>query len=211
MTEYTQPIYLFRAFNDYERYAPHFDIKHSIPAVDHFNIGYGQGRPVDIMKYKYLFFECAYVKTEADEKKLRSYDILVAGPGKFIFINDGVMKCLNHLVNRDIQVLPAEIHARNKVIKGYHLIDIINTVHGVDRKRSTYTKFTGYLDKLVPKQVDFMKGHEMAREKEQYGNIYIISTLCEKILKSKKGSKLRGLELCTAVEDEHGIKYVSLE
>ena len=45
-----------------------------------------------------------------------------------------------------------------------------------------------------------MEGHEMACEEEQKTNIYIIPSLREKLLKSKKG-KLKGLELRTTKED----------
>ncbi len=202
-------ICLFCPIDSGSKHIPYFSIERSTPAVDYFNFNYGQGKFID-MRNRCLVFECAQIKTEADEKKLRSHDLIVARPGKFIFASDKIMDCLNHLVNRDIQVLTAEIRVRNKVLKGYHLIDVINVVHGVDRKRSTYVQFSGYLDRIMPKRVDFMKEHEMAREKEKSGNIYIVPALCRKLLKLKKGG-LKGLELCVAIESReknHGVEYV---
>jgi hypothetical protein len=199
MTEETKHIYLFCAFGGVEKYTPMYDEVRSIPPGGYYDVtDYGHGRVSDI-KGKHFVFDCEKVKTEVDEKKLRSYDLLNAGPGKFIFINDLIMDCLKHLINKDIQLIPAKIYTKNRIVEGYHLIDIVNTVHGVDKERSTYSKFTGYLDKLVPKNEDFMEGHELAREDELNGKIYIIPALREKILKAKKG-KLKGLEILTTKE-----------
>lgn len=199
-TEETKHIYLFFAFGGVrEKYTPIYDIRYSIPSTDYFDVGYGQGKPVH-MDGKRLVFECEKVKTEKDEKKLRSYDVLQGGPGRFIFVNDIILDCMSHLIDKDIQVLPSEIYTKNGLLEGYHLIDVINIVYGVDKERSIYNRFTGYLQKLVPKNEDFMKGREMAREDEMEGRIYIVPTLREKILKAKKG-KLKGLELRTAKED----------
>ncbi|HBC71373.1 MAG TPA: hypothetical protein DCZ38_01130, partial [Coxiellaceae bacterium] len=118
-------------------------------------------------------------------------------------VNDAIMNCMSHLVDKDIQVLPAEIYTQNGLVEGFHLIDVIAVVQGVDQQRSTYYTYNDgdkSLDKLVPKNEDFMEGHEIAREFEQKGNIYIIPSLREKILKTKKG-KLKGIDLWTAKED----------
>jgi hypothetical protein len=60
------------------------------------------------------------------------------------------------------------IRTANGIVKGYHLIDVINVVYGVDKERSTYHDYESFksLDKLVPKDEDFMEGHELARECE---------------------------------------------
>jgi len=199
MTEETKHIYLISA-GTIEKYTPIYDDIHSIPSGKYYDvIDYGHGKVNDV-KEKRLVFELEKVKTAADEKKLRSYDLLRAGPGMFIFVNDAIMNCMSHLVDKDIQVLPAEIYTQNGLVEGYHLIDVIAVVNGVDKELSTYSKFTGFLDKLVPKNEDFMEGHEMAREKAQLGNIYVIPSLREKILKTKKG-KLKGIDLWTTKED----------
>lgn len=212
MTEETKHIYLFFAFGGVrDKYTPGYDEKRSIPSVEcAYDIGYGSYRRNKFIDTKEinLVFECDKVKTEKDEKKLRSCDVIMGEPGGFIFVNDLILSCLHHLIDKDIQILPGKIYTPNGVVDGYHLIDIINIVHGVDNNKSTYSKFTGYLDKLVPKNEDFMEGHELAREYEQKGSIYIIPELREKILKAKKG-KLKGLEMITTKkywEDGHNIK-----
>jgi hypothetical protein len=200
MTEETKHIYIFAPLGSkHEKYMPFNEKKLSVPPIGCLEAGYGGGELMDI-KWDRLIFTCEHIKTPDDEKKLRSYDVLRGGPGGLILVNNLIMDCISHIIGKDIIEIPAEIHKKNGIIDGYHLIDIINTVSGVDKVQSTYSEFTGYLDKLVPKNKDFMNGHEMAREAEFEPHIYIIPSLREKILKAKKG-KLKGLEMWTAKED----------
>lgn len=200
MTEETRHIYLFLPFGGADKYTPYYNDDKSVPSYMEFYVDYYLQHKVIDMTGKRLVYNCKRVVAEAEEKRLRGYDVLTGGPGKFIFVKDWLLDCLSHLIDKDIQVLPAEIYTQNGLVKEYHLIDVINVVSGVDKRFSTYSEYTGYLDKLVPKNEDFMEGHEMARENEQHTNIYIIPALREKILKAKKG-KFRGFNILTTKEE----------
>lgn len=199
MTEETKHIYIFSPLgSSHEKYMPFNEKNLSVPPIGCLEAGYGWGEPINV-KWEKLIFTCKQVKTIEDEKRLKTYDVLSGGPGSLILVNDLIMDCISYLIGKDIVEIPMELHTKRGVLYGYHFIDVISTVGGVDKKHSTYSKFTGFLDKLVPKNEDFMWGHEIAREVESHPRIYIIPSLREKIIKAKRG-KLKGLEMWTAKE-----------
>lgn len=198
MTAESKHIYLISIGTGINKYIPSYDESCSVPSRDDFYFLVLPHKYIDL-KGKRFVFRFKHIKTAADEKKLRSYDVFATAPGHLLVVNNSIMDCLKHLIDKDIQVLPAEIYTCNGQVNGYHLVEVINTVHGVDKEHSTYSSYTGFLDKLVPKDEDFMEGHEIAREDEQKGNIYIIPKLREDILKTKKG-KLKGIDIWTAKE-----------
>lgn len=203
MTEETKHIYIFSALgSSHEKYMPFNETDLSVPPIGCLDAGYGHGGPIKI-KWEKLIFTCEHIKTTEDEKRLKTYDVLSAGPGGLIFVNDLIMGCISYLLDNDIVEIPVELHTKKGMLYGYHLIDIISTVSGVDKDKSTFWHpgtGTKYLDKLVPKNEDFMNGHEMAREDESHSYIYLVPSLRKKIIKAKRG-KLKGLEMWTAKED----------
>jgi hypothetical protein len=195
MTKNTNIIYLVN-FTNPLKYEPWYDFERSRPYPTRYSeTKYGFGGRIDLGN-RQMVFTCERVKTAADELRLELYDGLRGAPTFFIFFSEALIEhCFSHLIDKDIQILPCELRAGNGVIKGFYWVEIINNVHGADHERSTYSKYTGFLDKLVPKNEDFMQGHEIAREDEMGSRIYIVPSLRERILKFKK--KPRGFQILT--------------
>lgn len=207
MTEDAQHVFFFRSKGPPSKYTPEYDKTRSIPSRSYGDVNYGLGRPVN-MAGKRLVFTVPDVKTEKDEARLRSYDLICSDPGDFLFVNERLFAALEHLVDKDIQVLPAELDTPNGPVEGYRLIEIYNVVDGIDKERSWYSwqslkgKFVegplsematyGCRDetsislyKFIPKNENFMEGHELALEKEFKSYIYVTSSLRQKLLKGK--------------------------
>lgn len=113
MAEETKHIYLFNIFGIDNKYMPVYDTIRSIPS--HLSeVGYKYGKMVDV-KGKRLVFCCNGV----DEGWLRSHDVLVSSdPSKFIFVKERIFNCLEHLLDKDIQVIPVEIYCNNNLVEG---------------------------------------------------------------------------------------------
>ena len=144
------------------------------------------------------------LKSDFEEKKLRTYDCFYDNTGMFMyqgfFIHDWLLNCWSDLIDKDIKVISTECRTLNGIVKDFHLVYVMHGVYGLDPELSERTK--GKKHKLVPKASnEFMEGHQIACEKRRNVYIYITPELKERTLKAKGKSKLKDVWIPTFKEE----------
>ena len=144
------------------------------------------------------------LKSDFEEKKLRTYDCFYDGRGMMMyrgfFIHDWLLNCWSDLIDKDIKVISTECRTLNGIVKDFHLVYVMHGVYGLDPELSERSKDKKY--KLVPKASnEFMEGHYLAYEKEFDIYIYITPELKERTLKAKGKSKLKDVWIPTFKEE----------
>ncbi len=111
------------------------------------------------------------LKSEMEEKKLRTYDCFCEARGFLrwggngFFIHDWLLDCWSDLIDKDIKVISSTCSTLNGVVKEFHLIYIMNKVEGLDMNLSKMDSNENF--KLFPKaENSFMKDHHLAIEKD---------------------------------------------
>ena len=144
------------------------------------------------------------LKSDFEEKRLRTYDCFREGEGMFVnrgfFVHDWLLNCWSDLIDKDIKVISTECRTLNGIVKDFHLVYVMNIVEGIDEKASVFSKKE--MDRLVPKASnEFMEGHQIACEKRRNIYIYITPELKERTLKAKGKSKLKDVWIPTFKEE----------
>ncbi|PSS73171.1 imm11 family protein [Shewanella algae] len=177
-------VYIWKISDDYpERLIGEYDRKNS---PDRFIFKRGEVLPPDILSPTIIF--------DVRTCELNAIDDL-ASNAMVPIISNRLAAELSDFALQDIQLIDVNIKAKDGVIDGYKLLNVVSKVVGIDKSNSIYTLVPGSEQIMSFRRVkykdDCLGSHHLARDSEYSSNLIVSDVLAERLF----NMKLKGVGL----------------
>lgn len=136
---------------------------------------------------------------EVSAEKLTKWDEL-PNSADVPLVNQRLLDLLLKLAPNDIQVFDARLETKDGILPGYKLINVTNTVYGIDHEASECSYITGTRTPRSIKRLSYKENclgnHQMARDAECHSHLLVSPVIREAFMTGK----IRGVKLLTAEE-----------